>query len=443
MATWNNAIFTYFLNAYALTTLIMALTPYPSSCYVGPIFSNPSQRVSKVYSVILKPLFLSSSSTDESPNANTTKRTPRQPRSNRSPRSRSELSNRSRSNRNRKSTPSSTRTTPSSTNAVRLAPPQLFDPIQLTKEQKSNIEALPLDLDDNREEVSSTHHVISDVNHPITHAHIQTFSLDDLFPSLPGLNFSSTFNCNQNFREEMKQAMRMDVFYGNPQNEKLSDKVKDILLLPDSSLQGSWTQECITNSKQSTYKSSLHMPRLSKVISSYLGPNAPSGELLMSKLAHLCNPPDQKGTISSPDSSTITSTYHWIDIIGIKNRKISHSWHQDTAILPDISDSIYTVMLGFPPENNYCGTGVFSHAVRLQCPRIRCPLQILEDNDDREHNRMAGEPVLYTPSISEEFIIRPIYEPGKEILFYRDVDVLHSAPDVAYRSSVMRFMNIG
>lgn len=50
------------------------------------------------------------------------------------------------------------------------------------------------------------------------------------------------------------------------------------------------------------------------------------------------------------------------------------------------------------------------------------------------------EPVLFAGSVPEEFIVRPIYEPGKEIIRYRDVDVLHSAPDVTYRTSIMRFM---
>ena len=101
-------------------------------------------------------------------------------------------------------------------------------------------------------------------------------------------------------------------------------------------------------------------------------------------------------------------------------------------------------MLGFPPHNDYSGTGVFSHVVNLKYPRIRPPPENLNgDNDIQVYNRMAGEPVLYMENIPSKHIIRPIYVPGKEILFYRDVDVLHSAPDVAYRSSVMRFMNIG
>jgi hypothetical protein len=43
-------------------------------------------------------------------------------------------------------------------------------------------------------------------------------------------------------------------------------------------------------------------------------------------------------------------------------------------------------------------------------------------------------------TIDEHHIVRPSYAPGRELLMYRDIDVLHSSPDVAYRTSVMRFM---
>lgn len=387
---------------------------------------------------------MSSSPSDETPDANRTRRTPRKPRPTRSSRPRSEISRRSRSNRNHRSISSTRRPTTSSSPSTAVAQETTpFDPIQLTKEQNINLEAPVLDLVENKEEeLSSSLKVITDSDHPVLQTHVQSCSLDDLFPSRTDLKFSYHFNSNKHFREDLKQAMRMDVFHGNPQNENLSDKVKDILLLPDSSLQGSWTQECTNCSGSSTYRTSLSMPRLTKVLSKYLGSNAPSGERLMSKLAHLCNPSEQKDNISPNKSPTTSSSYHWIDIIGIKNRKISHSWHQDTAILPYINDSIYTVMLGFPPEDNYHGTGVFSHVVPLRFPRIRPPL-LNTENEICGFDGMAGEPVLYTSAIPEEYIIRPNYEPGKEILFYRDVDVLHSAPDVAYRCSVMRFMNIG
>lgn len=48
--------------------------------------------------------------------------------------------------------------------------------------------------------------------------------------------------------------------------------------------------------------------------------------------------------------------------------------------------------------------------------------------------------VLFEGTLNEKYTVRPVYEPGKELLLYSDIDVLHSAPDVAYRSSIMKFM---
>lgn len=385
-----------------------------------------------------------------------------QPRQPRSSRPRRQPGTRSRPTRNRRVT-SSSGSSSTATTSEPIQKRQPFDPVELTKIQEENSVAPFLDLRgensshnnncENSENRSSSK-VTVDLDTPITYPHFQTRSLDDLFPSSLDLNFSHKFNTCQEFRDDLKQAMRMDVFLGESKNDNLSDKVKEILLHPDSSLQGSWTHLPLSNHSNDSdddnedsssitmlhnYKTTLSMPRLTKVLSTYLGPNAPTGEQFMSTIAQLCNP-----TALETNSQ---SSYHWIDIIGIKNRQISHSWHQDTAILPLHTKHIYTVMLGFPPTDEYCGTGVFSHVVNLKYPRVRPPPSANSNNDnnndDHDYNMLAGDPVLYTPEIAQEYIIRPCYEPGKEILFYRDVDVLHSAPDVAYRSSVMRFMNIG
>jgi len=123
---------------------------------------------------------------------------------------------------------------------------------------------------------------------------------------------------------------------------------------------------------------------------------------------------------------------HWIDIIGVKDRILSHSWHQDTGVsYPGVSNpknSRYTVMLGFPMEDEYIGCGVFSHAIKLEHEHVA------------PEGHSENEPVLFEGTANKEYIIRPTFSLGKEIIRYRDTDVLHSAPDVAYRQSVMRYM---
>ena len=85
-------------------------------------------------------------------------------------------------------------------------------------------------------------------------------------------------------------------------------------------------------------------------------------------------------------------------------------------------------MLGFPSENNYSGTGVYSHLVALKEP-LDPPV---EPGPRLWQDGRGGFP--------EECIVRPRYGVGREIMVYNDMDYFHSAPDVVYRDSVWRFM---
>jgi hypothetical protein len=152
------------------------------------------------------------------------------------------------------------------------------------------------------------------------------------------------------------------------------------------------------------------MVRLTRVLKDGLGINAPTGDELMHAIGRLCG--------STPSN-------HWIDIVGVLDRKINHSWHQDSGRSPGNSK---TVLWGFPVQDNYQGTGVFSHVLPL----------VRECIAPEDHPRM--EPVLFQGSVSEEYIVKPSYGKGRELLCYRDIDVLHSSPDVTFRTSVMRFM---
>ena len=238
----------------------------------------------------------------------------------------------------------------------------------------------------------------------ISHPHVETLSFDDVFPKTEG--FSELFSSNKDFRDGIRNAMRQDIFDATPAYAGMSEKARRMLLLPDSSLQGSWKCEGRPESD-----GELRMKKLTGVLKMHLGEEAPTGDEFMDTVGSLCG--------SKPQT-------HWIDIVGITDRKINHSWHQDTGRSPN--EDTKTVLVGFPIENDYVGGGVFSHLVKL------------EKEQWAKEDHPVVEPVLYSHAIDEKYIYRPQFVKGQEIIVYRDVDVLHSAPDVAYRSSVMRFM---
>lgn len=285
------------------------------------------------------------------------------------------------------------RSSSSSSTSSSFVSPVIFDAKLLTEGQTSNEEeAWILDLTDKEEEIEEE---MEDV--------IQFYALNDVF-GIEGL--SEAFCSKEEFREGIRNAIRQDIFHSTPAYANLSPKAMAMLLHPDSSLQGSWNCHC--------------MERLTKVLHD-ANFDTLTGEEFMNGLGALCH-----GVGVGDTSSKAAVTYHWMDIIGVKDRMVSHSWHQDTALMGEQR----TVMLGFPCVNDYDGTGVFSHAVKLRQPRIAPP------------NHPPNEPLLYTspPQIPDNYIIRPRFAVGKEIMVYPDTHILHSAPDVTYRSSVMRFM---
>lgn len=297
---------------------------------------------------------------------------------------------------------------------------QMFDPKKITSDQKPNEDANPLDLYDSKYisdasflrirslssvvQVSSNADVIVDEDDDsgnsfeadaesckgpeIKHEHFEQISLDDLFP---GLDFSNHFFTNGEFRQAIRVAMRKDIFFTTPAYVDLSPKVAAMMLDDDSSLQGTWN--CIPKSIPEELKDSLplRMTRLTEVLRETLGTDAPTGDEFMMALGGLC------GT---------NPTAHWIDIIGVKDRVVSHSWHQDTGVSydKDSKKSRYTVMLGFPLEDEYCGCGVFSHAIPLKYEHLA----------PSGHNE--NEPVLFQGTADDEFIIRPKFSCGREIL---------------------------
>ena len=306
----------------------------------------------------------------------------------------------------------------SSSNTIKRAPHQFdhtkeqarpfVDVLAEITNQKDNEDApayaLPGDDAENAKEV-------------IRHAHFCTFSLDELFPNCQ-TGISETFARSTEFRTELRNSMREDIFDTTPTYHGMSAKARQVLLLPDSSLQGSWkctnggwSRAPPTDGDNSSDPKALpRMQRLTETLRKYLGETAPTGDEFMDTIGALCG--------SKPST-------HWIDIVGVLTRRIPHSWHQDTGNSPQNSK---TVLLGFPPASHYDGVGVFSHLVKLEREQWAGP------------DHPPVEPVLYTNEIPDAYIVRPRFAQGRELIVYRDVDVLHSSPDVAHRMSVMRFM---
>jgi hypothetical protein len=121
-----------------------------------------------------------------------------------------------------------------------------FNGKTLTALQRPNEQALPLDLTisnlrcmsgsaDADNDKDARHLQGPTTSCPIPQPCFEFKSLDDVHVGL-----SALFNADAAFRDAMRLAIRHDIFYSTPAYAKLSDKAASILLLPDSSLQGSW-----------------------------------------------------------------------------------------------------------------------------------------------------------------------------------------------------------
>jgi hypothetical protein len=218
-------------------------------------------------------------------------------------------------------------------------------------------------------------------------------SLDSLFPEAKG-SLCDEWDQNAALRSAVRAAGREDFYEDDPRfDEKRLRALRAIARDPATSLQGMWRRE-------------KPFPALTEAFASH-GFSEISGDVFVSRIAALCTSNGGKHTFGS-----------WMDIVG-RPKGSDHAWHQDSGLVQD------TAMLGFPRENGYEGEGVFSHIL---------PLSHHMPEPD-----IAG-PVIIDGRFPEEFIVRPVYKKGAEVIVYRDCDVLHSAPDVVKRDSLWRFM---
>lgn len=271
----------------------------------------------------------------------------------------------------------------------------------------------------------------------ISYPHVTYYGFDDLFPQAIQerdsqlKSFSQLFHSSVEFREQLRRAARVDFsalfqhqeVTNNLNGEKKMDAISNLLVRD------------LKSTYMSYWRNNRHFTSITTSLSDYpninnlflkFGLKHISGSEFIGKLTSLCG-----------NSQHVFGS--WIDICGVKERNIPHSWHQDSGL------DQCTVMVGFPAENHYSGVGVFSHAVRLShrlpphtLPQPRVWQSFKKSSSSSGNVDEKNE--LQEGSFDEEYVVRPLYEAGREVMVYNDRDIFHSAPDWIYRDSIWRFM---
>jgi hypothetical protein len=127
---------------------------------------------------------------------------------------------------------------------------------------------------------------------------IRFLSFDDLFPNN---KFSELFNNDSLFREDIRSAARNDFFvYDNKLSSEANSMIKD----SHSTLMSSWKRDNEYRSLTSVFqKYNLKI----------------TGPKFIDAFTDIC-------------SSSPSHFGSWIDICGVPNKTIAHSWHQDSGL---------------------------------------------------------------------------------------------------------------
>lgn len=205
-----------------------------------------------------------------------------------------------------------------------------FDGKALTAAQVSNEDAKPFDLESALKESSAATSFFSSSMSTLASSPIQcmahselrfqketpqpTFeycSLDDLFRhpedgSSSSFGLSDLFNFDSQFREQLRRAIRQDVFDTTPFYANLSEKAASILLLPDSSLEGSW-RPMVSGDQRNAER----MKRTSLVLKDALGhdnPAVPTGDEFFQAIGGLCGAKPSTHWVSFASSVLVDNT---------------------------------------------------------------------------------------------------------------------------------------
>ena len=185
----------------------------------------------------------------------------------------------------------------------------------------------------------------------ITHTHIQFHGFDTLFP---GSNLAELFDTNGTFREAIRTAAREDFFVND---DTLPPCANYALKDPRSTLMSSWRRindyhhltqifesYHVTNSIVST-TTTTPTPTTTTPTTAIPSTTTSSPTTTITNDKPWLNGLHFISTLYSLCGSTPHVFGSWIDIVGIKNKRVHHSWHQDSGL------EQRTVMVGFPPAD--------------------------------------------------------------------------------------------
>jgi hypothetical protein len=301
--------------------------------------------------------------------------------------------------------------------------------------QQPNEDALPYDMNDQLHLQPMT--ALEEVkkygrSKVVERRHFDFWSLNALFPHTKSL--SEMFHGSTNFRNDLREAIRHDMMFGEwSVYRELTNEQKLAELQQQKPMIGFWKdpvfgkEPCQSDGQPDK---TIRMKETTNVLRSYLlGKDTlrvPTGDEFLERIGSLCN-------------STV-APFHWTEVVGVAatqnhrmGDKTDHAWHQDYGSLEEANGtSNKHVFLGFPCQDYYQGTGVFPHLIPLRYEQWAT-------HQDTTTSSSPHKPIFYRGKVPEQYIVRPCYAPGREIIVFRDVDVLHSTPDIQYRSSIMRF----
>lgn len=230
-------------------------------------------------------------------------------------------------------------------------------------------------------------------------------SLEELFP---GTGLAEAWDTRSSLRTAIRQALRDDLFAPLLRGRTAAQVAAATSL--ESACMISWS-----NAVKAADEGRLSFDRFTAALRAN-GVSSIDGLTFVRTLGNLCGP--------TPHGSLI-------DITPLR-REVAHSWHQDCGIAQN------TVLLGFPPRDQYVGGGVFSSHVQLSHP-LR-PSDGATHGSVVEYERLSLSDGAPPPSIPDEYVLRPVYSRGREVWVSDDAAHLHSTPDCQLREALWRFM---